>query len=309
MFLATLLSCQCNAQSPAPAPSPSLAPARALDALLQEYAYRAFVNPRTGSIYDGQVPSNLTGIKISVVRLRSGSLRNRGMMSFKEFKIPNGVDVEPRVERMAFVYQNLGNWSSVYYPLPGFTYLTPVLGLLAYNAANLTGTGLSELDVRTSGSSIIIDFRDVIRVLSGATPLCVWFELDGLPAFRNLEHDNVCSTEGEGHFAIVVNSTGLSPAPAPAGGVIPGPASGTSHKSKSKTWKIVGGVVGGFVVLVLVVLLLVCALRYRKKKKVAGMERQAEAGETLQMSQVGNSQAPVASGTRTQAAIENEYAP
>lgn len=85
--------------------------ARALDALLQDYAYRAFVLPRTGIPYDGIVPSNLTGIKIAAMRLRSGSLKSRGVRMYKEFGIPEGVVVRPYVERVVLVYQNLGNWS------------------------------------------------------------------------------------------------------------------------------------------------------------------------------------------------------
>lgn len=274
--------------------------ARSLDVLLQDYAFRAFNRPRTGVVYDGRVPSNLTGVKVSVMRLRSGSLRTRGVRGYKEFRIPVGVFVQPYVLRLALVYQNLGNWSSVYYPLPGYTYLTPVIGLLAYNAANMTGTNLRELDLVASGSPISINFANVAPVPSGFTAQCVWFDLDDLPELRDPGPDSACSMYRQGHFAIVVNSTGLAPAPSPNG--IP-----PRHKSKSKAWKIVGGVVGGFVVLVLMSLILVCLLRYRQNKKVTEMERQADVGEALQMSRVGNTQAPVASVTRTQPALENEY--
>lgn len=116
----------------------SMSPARALDSLLQEYAYMAFAHPRTGMVYNGYVPSNLTGISISAMRLKSGSLWSRGVVAYKEFEIPKGVVEQPYVERLVLVYQNLGNWSDVYYPLPNFTYLAPVLGLLAYDALNLS---------------------------------------------------------------------------------------------------------------------------------------------------------------------------
>ncbi|KAJ8562068.1 hypothetical protein K7X08_000805 [Anisodus acutangulus] len=49
--------------------------ARLLDSVLQDYAFRAFVRPRTGIPYDGNVPSNSTGIKVTALRLRSGSMR------------------------------------------------------------------------------------------------------------------------------------------------------------------------------------------------------------------------------------------
>jgi hypothetical protein len=49
-------------------------------------------------------------------------------------------------------------------------------------------------------------------------------------------------------------------------------------------------------------------VRYKRDKKLQLMERNAEVGETLRMAQVGRTQAPVASGTRTQPVIENDYA-
>nr|CAD1817451.1 unnamed protein product [Ananas comosus var. bracteatus] len=143
-LIGVLLPYLCKAQSPA----------RSLDALLQDYAFRSFHHPHTGIIYDGTVPNNLTGIKIAASRLRNGSLKKRGFANYKEFTIPTGIVVRPYVRRLVLVYQNLGNWSSFYYPLPGYTYLAPVLGLLAYDAANLSATHLPELDIVASNSPI-----------------------------------------------------------------------------------------------------------------------------------------------------------
>ncbi|CAN6208057.1 unnamed protein product, partial [Urochloa humidicola] len=47
------------------AQSQPLSPARILDATLQDYAYRAFVRPRTGIVYNATLPTNLTGIAVS----------------------------------------------------------------------------------------------------------------------------------------------------------------------------------------------------------------------------------------------------
>lgn len=282
-------------------------PSKQLDSLLQDYAYRAFRNPRTGTVYDAAPPSNLTGVEIAAVRLRRGSLRVRGVESYKEFHIPPGVIVQPYVERLALVYHNLGNWSSVYYPLPGYTYLAPVLGLLAYNAVNLSGTDLNELDVVASSSPILIKFADVREVPAGLSATCVWFDLDGLPEFQDPVSEDVCSTYRQGHFSIVVNSTGLAPAPSPGPGPGPSRGGGGGKRHKAKVWRIVAGCVGGFAGLVLLALLVVCLWRYGESEKVAEMERRAEAGESLQMARVGATQAPVASGTRTQPVLENEY--
>ncbi|XP_062201679.1 uncharacterized protein LOC133904236 [Phragmites australis] len=308
------LICACLLQllflgSPRLAAQP-LSPARILDAMLQDYAFRAFVRPRTGIVYNATLPGNLTGIAASALRLRSGSLRRKGFAQYFEFGVPTGVIVQPHVERVVLVYHNLGNWSDYYYPLPGYTYLSPVLGLLVYDAANLSAVGLSELSIATSGSPISVSFSNVRAVPpGGSAPRCVWFDLDGVPQFQDLEATNVCSTYRRGHFSIVMNSSEIAPAPAPSGTVAPPiPTAGGRAKGNSKVWKIAVSVVGAAIALGLLASLMLCLVRYKRDKKLEVMERNAEVGETLRMAQVGRTQAPVALGTRTQPVIENEYA-
>ncbi|XP_062198368.1 uncharacterized protein LOC133901093 [Phragmites australis] len=279
-------------------------PARILDAALQDYAYRAFVRPRTGIVYNATLPGNLTGIAVSALRLRSGSLRRKGFAHYLEFGLPTGIIVQPYVERAVLVYQNLGNWSDHYYPLPGYTYLAPVLGLLVYDAANLSAVGLQELSIVASGTPISVNFSNVRLVPPGApAPRCVLFDLDGVPQFQDLEATNVCATYRRGHLSIVVNSSEIAPAPS---GVVAPPR--PSPGGRAKAWKIAAGTVGAAVALGLLASLLLCLVRYERDKKLELMERNAEVGETLRMAQVGKTQAPVAFGTRTQPVIENEYA-
>ncbi|KAI9185883.1 hypothetical protein LWI28_011553 [Acer negundo] len=232
--------------------------ARALDVLLQDYAYKAFVRPRTGIVYNGSVPSNLTGMKIAAMRLRSGSLRNRGVKIYKEFGIPIGVTESPYVERLVLVYQNLGNWSKTYYPLPGYTYLSPVLGLLAYDASNLTATNLPELEIRASGDPLTITFQDMMSAPAGSVAKCVWFDLHGLTNFSNVTSGNTCSTTEQGHFSIVVESVALSPSSSPRR---------EKKKSNSKVWIIVGPVLGGLALLVLLAFLVLWLHKYKHRKK------------------------------------------
>ncbi|RCV36250.1 hypothetical protein SETIT_7G303500v2 [Setaria italica] len=274
------------------AQSQPLSPARILDATLQDYAYRAFVRPRTG-------------IAVSADLLSIGSLRRKGFADYLQFGIPPA-----HVERVVLVYHNLGNSSDRYYPLPGYTYLAPVLGLLVYDAANLSAVGLQELDIIASGSPISVTFSDVRSVPAGsAAPRCVVFDLNGVPQFRDLEATNLCSTYHQGHISIVVNSSEIAPAPAPPGTISPPiPTEGGHKKGSSKAWKIAVSVVGAAVALGLLAALLLCLVRYKRDKKLEVMERNAEVGETLRMAQVGRTQAPVALGTRTQPVIENDYA-
>lgn len=282
--------------------------ATALDALLQDYAYRAFVRVRplrTGIAYDGTVvlPSNLTGITISAMRLRSGSLRRRGVPAYKEFRIPVGVVVEPYVERLLLVYQNLGsNWSTAYYPLPGYTYVAPLLGLLAYDASNLSAKDLPELDMRASDQPISIKFSDVKLVPDGSSvvPKCVSFGWHGLPNFTNVVSGNMCSTFQQGHFSIVVESIApTSPTPSGRGG--------NNKNNGNERWIIAGSVLGGG--LGLLVLMGFLLLRCYRRKKLREMEDAADAGETLRMTCVGNTKVPSAMLTRTQPTTEPEPEP
>ncbi|CDP06368.1 unnamed protein product [Coffea canephora] len=301
---------------PSPA-APSLSAARALDALLQDSAYRSFVRPRTGVVYDGQVPSNLTGIKVSGLRLRSGSLRTRGVPTYKEFQLPMGVVEEPYVERLVFVYHNLGNWSSLYYPLPsGYVFLAPVLGLLAYDASNLSATDLPELDIKATAQPISIRFSEVMTrpaVPDGSVPKCVSFDLQGLLNFTAMLAENTCATFREGHFSIVVESIGPSPAPAPPPAPPPRGKGGggrkKNHHHKKEVWIIVGSVLGGLALLVLLGLLVVWMLKFKTRKKMQQMEKAAEVGEALHMTRVGSTKAPSATVTRTQPTLETEYVP
>ncbi|GKV02955.1 hypothetical protein SLEP1_g15327 [Rubroshorea leprosula] len=286
--------------------------ARALDARLQDYAYRAFGRPKTGVTYNGVVPSNLTGIKIAAMRLRSGSLWKRGVQMYKEFVIPQGVTEEPYVERLVLVYQNLGNWSLQYYPLSGYTYLAPVLGLLAYDASNLMATNLPELDIRASRDPISIRFSDVKLAPDGSVPKCVWFNLQGSVNFSDVASGNVCTTIQQGHFSIVVESTAPVPAPKspmlPLSPTIPRP-SGEGKKTGKKVGIIVGSALGGLLLLALLAILVAWAQKYKEKKKMHEMEKAAEVGEALQMTLVGETKAPAATWTRTQPMLETEYVP
>ncbi|KAK4377415.1 hypothetical protein RND71_003711 [Anisodus tanguticus] len=219
----------------------SLGAARALDALLQDYAYLAFDYPRirTGVVYVGKVLLNLTGIKVSGLRLRSGSLRSRGVKTYKEFQIPVGVVEKPYVERLILVYQKLGNWSARYYELPGYIYLAPVLGLLAYDASNLSATNLPELDIKASGHPISIHFSDVKPLLVGSSPKFVSIDLQGSLNFSNVLSDNRCTTFQQGHFSIVTES--IAPFPAPV-------IHHKGKKNKSNVWIIVGSIAGRLVI-------------------------------------------------------------
>jgi hypothetical protein len=278
---------------------------RALDSVLQVYAFKAFSRPKTGVPYDAQLPNNLIGANVSALRLRSGSLRTRGVQTYKEFQIPPGVVEQPYVERLVLVYHNLGNWSEKFYPLPGYTYLAPVLGLLSYSGVDLSADELPELDIRASDKPILIKFNDVKSAPYGSVPKCVYFDLHGSVQFDILLPDNVCSTVQQGHFSIVVESNAPTPAPA----AVAASVGEGGRKKKSKVWIIVGSLVGGFLLLIILSLLVVRLIKIKKGMKIQELEWTADSNETLQMTSIGGTKAPLAIGTRTRPIIENDYIP
>ncbi|KAG0466502.1 hypothetical protein HPP92_018082 [Vanilla planifolia] len=207
--------------------------------------------------------------------------------------------------------KNLGNWSSFYYPIRGYSYLAPILGLLAYSAANLSAISLPELEIMASSLPITINFSNARPVPSGLTAKCVWFSLNGSVELFDPFASNVCSTYRQGHFSIVVNSTMVPPAPAPspAAAQVPAgfPMTNPVEEHKSKAWKIAVSVVVGFVGILLLSLLITWLVSNRKKKEFIEMQKREDAGEILRMGRVRNTRLPMAPMTRTQPVIESGY--
>ncbi|PQM36596.1 uncharacterized protein Pyn_19730 [Prunus yedoensis var. nudiflora] len=108
-LLSSCLCCLCNSTSDS------------LDGFARDLAFKALSERRahTGVLYKAILPANLSGMEVSVVRLRSRRLWNKGAANFSCFQIPSRTMPMPHVKRLALVHQNLGNWSSHYYTLPG----------------------------------------------------------------------------------------------------------------------------------------------------------------------------------------------
>ncbi|KAF3627822.1 putative succinate dehydrogenase [ubiquinone] iron-sulfur subunit 3, mitochondrial-like [Capsicum annuum] len=202
-----------------------------LDSLLQQYAFRELTwqRTRTGVPYDAYVPSNLMGIKVSAVILKRHTLKRRVYGYYKEFFIPSGIIVEPYVKKLVLVYQNLGNWSSFYYPLPGYIYLTPVLGILAYDANDLYATNLPELDILALEDPITIRFPFVQPAPEGSFPKCAYFYSNNFVKFGHVTDGNICETRIQGHYSIVAEVK-ASPSPPPSAHEISPSPSASAHE-------------------------------------------------------------------------------
>ncbi|CAL5189835.1 unnamed protein product [Lathyrus oleraceus] len=269
--------------------------ARLIDARLQDCAFKAFIESKSGVIYDAKAPSNLTGIRVSAIRVRSRTLLNKGVQSYKGFEIPVGVTEKPYVNKLVLVYHNLGNWSQKVYPLSGYSYLAPVLGLLAYDATNLIASNLPELDLRANGKPILVNFSNVTKSSPfGSLAKCVYFDLHGYVKFDTLLNGNVCAIFQQGHVSIVVESKDQV----------------QDHWKYEFKMKIVGIIclVCGIVLLMMILGLF---FRLRRKKRVdkKQLEFEDDNYETLKMSSFGHTKEPMALGTRTKPMIEMDVFP
>ncbi|CAN7017405.1 unnamed protein product, partial [Brassica rapa subsp. trilocularis] len=145
-----------------------------LDLLLRDYTLNSFKNQhytiKTGVLRRIHLPYNYSGINLDAIRFRCGSLRRYGAQ-LQEIHIGVGAVLEPCGERLVVVRQILGlKWSDIYYKnydLSGYRLISPVLGLLAYNAIN-----------------------DVV--------------LDGKVTFAGEVKPYVCAVKTNGHFGLVV---------------------------------------------------------------------------------------------------------
>ncbi|XP_027182982.1 uncharacterized protein LOC113781272 [Coffea eugenioides] len=274
--------------------------ARLLDLVIRDYTFQSYDRFfGTGKLHTVSLPANLSGIKVDTVRFRCGSLRRYGA-KVSEFHLGTGVTVNPCVERVLIVAQNLGsNWSSIYYDnyeLSGYQLISPVLGLLAYNAGdNINFSSPFELGIQAGKDPIKIDFRNTTKLnaTTGIIPLCARFERDGKVTLANQASPNVCVSTRQGHFGLVIESP-LMP-----------------MKKQVSKWKIavgssIGAALGAFL---LTLLLIAIFVKVKKKARMEELERRAYEEEALQVSMVGHVRAPTASVTRTVPIIEHEYTP
>ncbi|KAI3914098.1 hypothetical protein MKW92_043595 [Papaver armeniacum] len=274
----------------------------ALDRVLGDYAlnYYTKVLRKTGSLYTISLPENFSSVKADMVRFRCGSLRRYGAR-VKEFHIGMGIAIEPCMERVVLVRQNLGsNWSDIYYRnynISGYNLVSPILGLLAFDVkydSNSTAN-LLEVGIFAEQEPISIDFSNVTKTVKSSInkPLCASFGRDGRVSISDQISSNICLTGKNGHFGLVIETATL-------------PKTG-----KLSEWKIIiGSTVGGAIgVLLLGLLFVAMIVKVKKRSQMVEMERKAYEEEALQISMVGHVRVPVAGPTRTQPNLEHEYSP
>ncbi|KAL2902284.1 Interleukin-1 receptor-like 2 [Bienertia sinuspersici] len=283
---------------------------RLLDLVIRDYTVRLFDEKKfqTGVVKGVTLPANLSGIKVDTARFRCGSLRRYGAR-IKEFYLRKGVIINPCVERVILIRQELGfNWSTLYndnYKLQGYELVTPIIGLLAYNGGddykNISSPDPFELRIFADKDPIKVDFSNVSWInsnkIKGKMPYCANFEGHGKVTLKSMVSPHVCEAKKQGHIGLVIAVTS--------------PSSTAQYPNRISKWKIilgssVGAVLGAFL---LGLLLIAMFAKAKKKSKLEEMVRRAYEEEALQVSMVGHVRAPTAPATRTVPIIEHDYRP
>ncbi|PIN05108.1 hypothetical protein CDL12_22352 [Handroanthus impetiginosus] len=260
-----------------------------LDAILHDYAFRVMIHqhPHTGTLYNATLPANLAGMKVSAVGLRSRTLWRNGA-NFSDFIIPPRTLPVPYVKRLLIVYHNLGNWSSLYYCLSGYSFVSPVVGFLVYDASRLISKNLSKIELNTMGKPISIVFQNTtLNRQRSQRRECAYFGGPREVFFSEMSSPNVCYSRSQGHFAIVI-----------------------PVKKQQKIWPFwIMGFLAGFIGLILVGLAAAVAVRSIVGKRTQEMEKEADEGECLQTYWIASSKMPRAEVTRTQPVLESTALP
>ncbi|KAI4326864.1 hypothetical protein L6164_019389 [Bauhinia variegata] len=258
-----------------------------LNSFVQDFAFRTLVKhrPHTGALYDAILPQNLSGMDVSVVRLRSRRLWNKGA-NFSYFHIPPRTMAIPHVRRLAIVYQNLGNWSSRYYTLPGYSFITSVVGFMVFDASNVTDKTIRNLTLGTMGQPISVLFPN-ITLTDGmySRARCVAFGHNGTFYLSRMSPPSVCYSRDQGHFSVAV----------------------PLEKDRPLWYLWVVGFALGFFGLITVGYAVFSSVRLLKTKKIQTMERQADEDLVLESRWVGNGKMPSATVTRTQPVLESNF--
>ncbi|XVF13028.1 hypothetical protein REPUB_Repub08aG0172100 [Reevesia pubescens] len=257
-----------------------------LDTFLQDFAFRALVRhrPLTGALYKASLPPNISGIEVSIARIRSRTLWKKGA-NLSSFHIPSRTVPVPRVRRLAIVYQNLGNWSSHYYRISGYSLITSVVGFMVFDASNTKAKSLRSISLDTIGKPMSIHFSNLKYPdgMNSGAARCAVFCTNGTVHLSDMILPNVCYTSDQGHFSVVV---GL--------------------ERKQRPWyPWVIETVLGFAGLVLTGYFGLVFIRLLKTKRIQAMERQADEGVIFGSRWVGSSKMPSATVTRTQPVLEN----
>ncbi|XP_076913063.1 uncharacterized protein LOC143571553 [Bidens hawaiensis] len=263
-----------------------------LDDLFQEYAHKSLpTRPQTGVLYNASLPSNFTGVEVSMVRLRWDSFRRKGA-NYSGFLMPPQIFAYPYFTRIDIVYSNLGSRSSDYYSVPNHTLVAPVVGFNIYGSPGQNGN-LTKLNLTLFGGPVLVQFPPVPQKAK-----CVTFYSNGtfeMSNVTNVTQQDTCTVRDQGHFSMVVELPSTST---------------PNDKERTKLWRWwVFGFGVGVLGLLLIGFIAFMMVRIFRMRNIGKMEKEAEKNEVLDTTNVGQSKMPIATVIRTQPVIENDYVP
>ncbi|XP_065864382.1 uncharacterized protein [Euphorbia lathyris] len=263
-----------------------------LDATFRDFAAKTLTEKSvTGTLLNVSLPTNFSGIQVTVIRLRSATFWAKGT-NFSSFYIPPGVLPFPFAKRFVIVYQDLGKLSDQFYNVPGYSLAAPVIGFMAYDATNLSVLG-NDTKLNVINHQILVQFSEITPKDGNFSGLkCVKFGEGGLIQLSNIGDGNKCSSGSNGHFSVVV----------------PDEEEVGSRKKKriSKRRKSIIVIVSCCVGVILVVMILVSIYQLIRQNKIRKMEGESEKGEAFDTTWVGASKMPCASMVRTQPVLEHD---
>lgn len=272
-----------------------------IDQIVRDAAMRSYhsqKHQKTAVHYRLSLPPSLSGISAETVRYRTGSMWRYGA-SFGEFFIPPGIITHPHVKRLIVIRENMGKFSSMYENSIStntrLRLVSPVLGLLFYNATTFHSSSIANLNIVVTKTPIIVNFSTLVEADLVQKAHCVVFQLDGNISVTSQPWNNVCITWQQGHFALMEEEFD---------------GEDGENGTKVSTWKLVAmGVIVGTAGAALIGLLVVALVSVRRKRVLlAEMERRAYEEEALRVSMVGHVRAPTATGARTKPSLEDEFA-
>ncbi|KAL4562634.1 hypothetical protein LXL04_026662 [Taraxacum kok-saghyz] len=261
-----------------------------LDEFFQDHAKKSIPkHPHVGTLYKVSLPSNFAGMEASVVHLQSSSVWAEGA-DLGYFHVPSRIIAEPNVTWLDLVFSNLGNWSSYYYSMPDYTFVTPILGFSAYGVTYTKNQNGDFTSTTTKLKLALVRRPIMVQFPSLWLPKgkCAKFYSNGSTTITNMSLSRTCDAWDQGFFAVVVR----------------GPP---SHHHIWRWWVIGFGI--GSIGLMLCGFVLFKVMRYFEMRKIQIMELQAEKNEVLDTTYVGHSRMPSAFGIRTQPVLENDYSP
>ncbi|KAK9068332.1 hypothetical protein SSX86_012443 [Deinandra increscens subsp. villosa] len=260
-----------------------------LDDMFEEYAHNSLpTHQKTGVLYNASLPSNLTGIEVSVIRLRWDSFWAKGA-NYSGFQMPPRIFSYPYSPRLDIVYSLVDNQSSYYYSYYNVAndhiLVAPVVGFNVYGN-NFT----AKLNLTLFGGPILIRFPQVINEKAK----CVVFYSNGTFGMSNKTRQDMCLVRDQGHFSMAVPKEELEDV----------------KEKRENLWKwwVFGFGIGvlGLLLIGFIVFIFIESIRRRNIQK---MEKEAEKNEVLETTYVGQSKMPLATVVRTQPVIENDYVP